>query len=65
MIEKLLGQERDYLCWEIICMFLGFAFGADSISEEVAGFSPLWFPRGKYLCSLSLVFYCYACYSFK
>ena len=30
-------------------MFLGFAFGADSISEEVAGFSPLWFPRGN-LC---------------
>ena len=24
--------------------FLGFTFGADSISEEVAGFSPLWFP---------------------
>ena len=37
-------------------MFLGFTFGADSISEEVAGFSPLWFPRGKFLCLLSLVF---------
>ena len=37
-------------------MFSGFAFGADSISEEVAWFSPLWFPRGKYLCSLPLVF---------
>ena len=24
--------------------FWGFAFGADSISEEVVGFSPLWFP---------------------
>ena len=31
-------------------MFLGFTFGADSISDEVAGFSPLWFPRGKILC---------------
>ena len=31
-------------------MSLGFTFGADSISEEVAGFSPLWFPQGKYLC---------------
>ena len=31
-------------------MFLGFTFGVDSISEEVAGFSPLWFPRGKILC---------------
>ena len=25
---------------------------ADSISEEVAGFSPLWFPRGKIFVSL-------------
>ena len=32
------------------------AIGAFSISEEVAGFSPLWFPRGKYLCLLSLMF---------
>ena len=39
-------------------MFLGFttAVGAHSISEEVAGFSPLWFPRRKFLCRLSLVF---------
>ena len=43
--------------------FWGFTFGADSISEEAAGFSPLWFPRGKSLCPLSLVFDCYACYS--
>ena len=29
-------------------MSLGFtfAFGAHSISQEVAGFSPLWFPQG-------------------
>ena len=33
-------------------MFLGFTFGADYISEEVAGFSPLWFPRGKFFVSL-------------
>ena len=44
-------------------MFSGFTFGADSISEEVVGFSLLWFSRGKYLCLLSLVFDCYACYS--
>ena len=39
-------------------MFLGFTFGVDSISEEVAGFSPLWFgfPKENYLCLLSLVF---------
>ena len=36
---------RDHLS-EIIFMFLGFTFssGAHSISEEVAGFPPLWFP---------------------
>ena len=33
-------------------MFLGFTFGADSISEEVAGFSPIWFPQGKLFVSL-------------
>ena len=63
--NKLLGQERerDYCCWEIILLFWGFPFGADSILEEVAGFSPLWFPQGKYLCLLSLVFDFCACYS--
>ena len=33
-------------------MFLGFTFGPNSISEEVAGFSPLWFPQGKFFVSL-------------
>ena len=28
-------------------MFLGFTFGVDSISEEIAGFSPLCFPKEK------------------
>ena len=44
---------RDQLL-EIIFMFLGFTFviGAHSISKEVAGFSPLWFPRGKLFVSL-------------
>ena len=57
-------SERDQLS-EIIFMFLGFtlAIGAHSISKEVAGFSTLWFPRGKYLCSLSLVIDCCAFYS--
>ena len=32
-------------------MISGFTFGADSISEEVVGFSPLWFPRGKFFVS--------------
>ena len=57
-------SERDQLS-EIIFMFLGFTFsiGAHFIFEEVAGFSPLWFPRGKPLCLLSLVFDFYPCYS--
>ena len=42
---------------------LGFTFGADSISEEVAGFSPFMVSPRKKLCSLSLVFDCCACYS--
>ena len=38
-------SERDQLL-EIIFMFLGLTFAtiAHSISEKVAGFSPLWFP---------------------
>ena len=35
-------------------MFSGFTFGVDSISEEVVGFSPLWFPQGKFFVSLVL-----------
>ena len=47
-------REREREVVEIIFMFLGFttAIGAHSISEEVAGFSPLWFPRGKFFVSL-------------
>ena len=62
-------RERDYCYREIIFMFSGFAtaIGADSVSEEVVGFSPLWFPRGKFFVSLVscvvLLFYCCACYS--
>ena len=40
-------SERDQPS-EIIFMFLGFTFGADSISEEVVGFSPFMVsPRKK------------------
>ena len=35
--------------------FWGFAIGVDSIFQEVAGFSPLWFSQGKNLCLLSLM----------
>ena len=39
-------RERENKLLEIIFMFLGFTadIGAHSISEEVAWFSPLWFP---------------------
>ena len=33
-------------------MFSGFNFGADSISEEFVGFSPLCFPQEKIFVSL-------------
>ena len=56
-------QEEDYCFRDITYCFGIFYFGADSISEEVVGFSPLWFPQGKTLCSLSLVFECCTCYS--
>ena len=45
-------RERDCCYQEIIFMFSGFTFGVDSISEEVAGFYPLWFPQGKFFVSL-------------
>ena len=50
--REVVGTKRDYCCREIIFMFLGFTFGVDSISEEVVGFSPLWFHRGKLFVSL-------------
>ena len=48
-------------------MFSGFtaAIGAHSISEEVAGFSPLLFSQGKFFVSfISYVYFC-ACYSLR
>ena len=60
MREEKLSQvrERENKLLEIISMFSDFtdAIGAHSISEEVAGFSPLWFPKEIFLCFLSLVF---------
>ena len=49
-------SEREQLS-EIIFVSLGFTFGigAHSISEEVAGFSPLWFPQGKIFVSLVII----------
>ena len=65
--EVVLSSERERESVEIIFMFLGFtaAIGAHSISEEVVGFSPLWFPQGKLFVSLVSCVYCCACYSLR
>ena len=53
MRERIYWDNRETAAVkEIIFMFSGFTFSVDSISEEVAGFSPLWFPRGKFFVSL-------------
>ena len=61
MREEKLSQvrERENKLLEIIFMFSGFTatIGAHSISEEVAWFSPLWFPEENSLCLLSLVLF--------
>ena len=53
-IGEYLSSEREIEAVEIIFMFSSFtaAIGAHSISEEVAGFSPLRFPRGKFFMTL-------------
>ena len=52
--EALSLFERETEVVEIIFIFSGFTttIGAHSIYEEVVGFSPLWFPRGKFFVSL-------------
>ena len=53
----MLAQVREIICQRSSLCFWVFttAIGAHSISKEVAVFSPLWFPRGKSFCLLSLV----------
>ena len=65
--EVVLSSEREREVVEIIFMFLGFTtiIGAHSISEEVVGFFPLWFPQGKFFVSLVSCVYCRACYSLR
>ena len=70
MREEKLSQcekERMLLSGVHLTVLGSYHFCVDSISEEVAGFSPLWFPRGKFFVSLVscvvLMFYCCACYS--
>ena len=47
-------RERETEAMEIVFMFARFStdIRADSISEEVAEFYPLWFPIGKFFVSL-------------
>ena len=56
MIERevVISSEREREAVEIIFVFSGFivAISVHSIFEEVAGFSPIWFPRGKFFVSL-------------
>ena len=63
--EALSVRERDTEAVEIIFMFSGFTatIGSHSISEEVAGFFPLWFSPGNFFVSLFSCVYCCACYS--
>ena len=66
MREEKLSQVREREHLEDINLWsLGFiaAIGAHSTSKEVAGFYPLWFPRGKFFVSLVSCDYCCACYS--
>ena len=50
-------SERDNSYWMSSFLYLGFtaAIGANSISEEVVGFSPLWFSQRKSLRLFSLM----------
>ena len=52
--EDLSSERERTSCGDHLFYFSGFtaAIGAHSISKEVAGFSPLWFPRGKFFVSL-------------
>ena len=52
--ESLSSEREREQPWRSYFLSLGFTttIGAHSISEEVARFSPLWFPREKFFVSL-------------
>ena len=65
--EALSSERERTIVGDHIFLSLVFtvAIGAHSISEEVVGFSPLWFPRGKFFVSLVSCDFCCACYSLR
>ena len=67
MREEDLAQVRERTAVGDHLVSLGFtsSIGAHSIFEEVAEFSPLWFPQGKLFVSLVSCDYCCACYSLR
>ena len=55
MREENLSQcerERLLLSGDHLNILGFYLFGVDSISKEVVGFYPLWFPQGKFFVSL-------------
>ena len=44
--------EREIVGENLHILGFTFSIGAHSISKESMGFSPLWFPRGKFFVSL-------------
>ena len=67
MREEELAQVRETIVVgdHIVSLGSTFAIGAHSMSEEVMGFSPLWFPRGKIFMSPISFDYSCACYSLR
>ena len=48
-------RERTTIRDHLFVLGFTFVIGAHSISEEVARFSPLWFPQGKTVCLVIIV----------
>ena len=59
-------REREQLLGiTFISLGFNFSIGGHSISEEVVGFSPLWFPQGKLFVFLVSCDDCCKCYSLR
>ena len=49
-------REKLFLSLGFILSWLGIALGDEIYTKEVVGFSPLWIPREKSLCSFVLLY---------